>query len=79
LKAIITCCSTNNRYTDAVHYMGGSLPTDGLQWGTGSFNQLARPPDPAEVGPRWRDMWLECPFEEDEAVCRKSWDQRFRW
>lgn len=58
LKAIITCCSTDNRYTDDVHYMGGSLLTDGLQWGTGFFNQLARPPDPAEVGPRWRDMWL---------------------
>jgi putative CocE/NonD family hydrolase len=59
LKAIITCCSTDNRYTDDVHYMGGSLLTDGLQWGTGFFNQLARPPDPAEVGPRWRDMWRE--------------------
>jgi putative CocE/NonD family hydrolase len=58
LKAIITCCSTDNRYTDDVHYMGGCLLTDGLQWGMGFFNQLARPPDPAEVGPRWRDMWL---------------------
>ena len=58
LKAIITCCSTDNRYTDDVHYMGGALLTDGLQWGTGFFNQLARPPDPAEVGARWRDMWL---------------------
>jgi len=58
LKAIITCCSTDNRYTDDVHYMGGSLLTDGLQWGTGFFNQIARPPDPAEVGSRWRDMWL---------------------
>jgi putative CocE/NonD family hydrolase len=57
LKAIITCCSTDNRYTDDVHHMGGCLLTDGLQWGTGFFNQIARPPDPAHVGPRWREMW----------------------
>jgi putative CocE/NonD family hydrolase len=57
LKAIITCCSTDNRYTDDVHFMGGCLLNDGMQWGTGFFNQMARPPDPAEVGPRWRDMW----------------------
>jgi putative CocE/NonD family hydrolase len=59
LKAIITCCSTDNRYTDDVHFMGGCLLNDGLQWGTGFFNQIARPPDPAEVGPRWREMWQE--------------------
>jgi putative CocE/NonD family hydrolase len=57
LKAIITCCSTDNRYTDDVHHMGGCLLTDGLQWGTGFFNQIARPPDPAHAGSRWREMW----------------------
>ncbi len=59
LKAIITCCSTDNRYSDDVHFMGGCLLNDGLQWGTGFFNQIARPPDPAHVGPRWRDMWQQ--------------------
>jgi putative CocE/NonD family hydrolase len=59
LKAIITCCSTDDRYRTDVHRMGGALLSDGLQWGTGLFAQLGRPPDPAKVGPRWRDMWLQ--------------------
>jgi predicted acyl esterase len=59
LKAIITCCSTDDRYSDDVHFMGGALLTDGMQWGFGFFNQIPRPPDPAHVGPRWREMWQE--------------------
>ncbi|WP_373352805.1 CocE/NonD family hydrolase [Pseudoroseicyclus sp. CXY001] len=59
LKAIITACSTDNRYTDDVHFMGGALLHDGMQWGSGLFAQLGRPPDPAHVGERWREMWLE--------------------
>jgi putative CocE/NonD family hydrolase len=59
LKAIITCCSTDDRYSDDVHFMGGTLLTDGMQWGFGFFNQIPRPPDPAHVGERWRDMWHE--------------------
>ncbi|TKI04235.1 CocE/NonD family hydrolase [Martelella alba] len=58
LKAIITCCSTDDRYTDDVHYMGGALLTDGLQWGSGLFTQLGRPLDPAYAGGAWRDQWL---------------------
>jgi putative CocE/NonD family hydrolase len=59
LKAIITCCSTDDRYSDDVHFMGSTLLTDGLQWGFGFFNQIPRPPDPAHVGERWREMWQE--------------------
>ncbi|WP_158382460.1 CocE/NonD family hydrolase [Candidatus Sodalis pierantonius] len=58
LKAIITCCSTDDRYSDDVHYMGGALLTDGLQWDSGLFTQLGRPLDPAHVGERWREGWL---------------------
>lgn len=58
LKAIITCCSTDDRYADDVHFMGGALLTDGLQWGSGLFTQLGRPLDPAHVGESWRDLWL---------------------
>jgi predicted acyl esterase len=59
LKAIVTCCSTDDRFRTDVHRMGGALLSDGLQWGTGLFTQLARPPDPAKLGPRWREMWLQ--------------------
>lgn len=58
LKAIVTCCSTDDRYADDVHFMGGALLTDGLQWGSGLFTQLGRPLDPVYAGDSWRDQWL---------------------
>jgi putative CocE/NonD family hydrolase len=58
LKAIVTCCSTDDRYADDVHFMGGGLLIDGIQWGAGLFAQLGRPADPAHVGARWRDIWM---------------------
>lgn len=58
LKAIITCCSTDDRYSDDVHFMGGGLLLDGMQWGSGLFSQLGRAPDPTHVGDRWREMWI---------------------
>jgi len=59
LKAIITSCSTDDRYADDMHYMGGALLTDTLDWGASFFAWIARPPDPAIVGERWREMWRE--------------------
>ena len=34
LKAIITVCSTDDRYLDDVHYMGGCLLNENLTWGS---------------------------------------------
>ena len=59
LKAIITACSTDDRYSDDVHFMGGALLNDGIQWGHGLFSQLGRPPDPAHAGDGWRALWQE--------------------
>jgi putative CocE/NonD family hydrolase len=59
LKAIITVASTDDRYNDDVHYMGGCLLTDNLRWGSTLFAYLVRPPDPVLVGARWRSMWLQ--------------------
>ena len=59
LKAIITSCSTDDRYADDMHYMGGCLLNDNMDWGATFFAFLPRPPDPAVVGERWRAMWLE--------------------
>ncbi len=59
LKAIITCASTDDRYADDVHYMGGCLLTENLSWASVMFGrQLFCPPDPRLVGERWREMWL---------------------
>ena len=59
LKAIVTLCSTDDRYADDVHYDGGCIGSDMLQWAASMFAWNARPPDPEIVGDRWREMWLE--------------------
>ena len=59
LRAIITSCSTDDRYADDIHYMGGALLLDNLRWASTMFAHNSRPPDPAVVGARWREMWLE--------------------
>ena len=59
LRAIITSCSTDDRYADDIHYMGGCLLLDNLRWASTMFAHNSRPPDPAVVGARWRAMWLE--------------------
>lgn len=59
LKAIITICSTDDRYADDVHYMGGCVLADQmLPWASTMLAYNARPPDPEIVGERWREMWL---------------------
>jgi uncharacterized protein len=59
LKAIITVCSTDDRYADDVHYMGGALLNDNLWWGTIMLAFQSRPPDPKIVGEAWRTQWRE--------------------
>ncbi len=59
LKAIITVCSTDDRYSDDCHYMGGCvLGSDMPNWASIMFAYNSLPPDPAVVGERWREMWL---------------------
>ncbi len=59
LKAIVTTCASDDRYADDMHYMGGCLLHDNLQYGATLFTWLAAPPDPRVVGDRWRRMWRE--------------------
>ncbi|MGZ6346500.1 MAG: CocE/NonD family hydrolase, partial [Anaerolineales bacterium] len=60
LKAIITVCSTDDRYTDDCHYMGGCvLGSDMLNWASIMFSYNGLPPDPEIVGERWREMWFK--------------------
>lgn len=59
LKAIITLCSTDDRYADDVHYMGGCLLNENMQWGSILTLYSALPPDPEIVGERWKAMWRE--------------------
>jgi putative CocE/NonD family hydrolase len=59
LKAIITHCSTDDRYADDVHHMGGCLLSDGFFWGSGFYHFMTKPPDPEIAGDDWRRIWLE--------------------
>lgn len=59
LKAIITICSTVDRYADDIHYKGGCLLNENFGWGANMLSYMARPPDPALVGDGWRQAWLD--------------------
>lgn len=60
LKAVISLYSTDDRYADDIHYMGGCmLASDHLPWASTMLTYNALPPDPRFVGDRWRDIWLE--------------------
>lgn len=59
LGAIVTVCSTDDRYADDVHYMGGCLLSDNLSWASEMFAYNSCPPDPAVAGEHWREMWRE--------------------
>ena len=59
LKAIVTICSTDDRYADDIHYKGGCLLNENLGWSSTMLAFSSRPPDPALVGERWRNLWLE--------------------
>ncbi len=59
LKAVISVCSTDDRYADDAHFMGGCLLNENLIWGAILFTYAGQPPDPDIVGERWRRIWLE--------------------
>lgn len=60
LKAVITVASTDDRYLDDCHYMGGCLlASDMLKWSASMLTYVLQPPDPRYVGSRRREMWLE--------------------
>ena len=58
LKAVVSIASTVDRYADDVHFMGGCLLNDALDWGGYFFTCGSLPPDPDIVGHnRWKEMW----------------------
>jgi len=57
LGAVISLCSTDDRYADDVHYMGGAvLANEMLGWAMTFLGFNVKPPDPLVVGDRWRRM-----------------------
>jgi predicted acyl esterase len=59
LKAVISLCSTDDRYADDVHFDGGCLLAwDMVPWHAVMLSLNALPPDPETVGVGWRKTWL---------------------
>lgn len=59
LKAVITICSTVDRYAGDIHYKGGCLLGENFGWTANMLAYSSRPPDPMIVGNRWHEMWME--------------------
>ncbi|MER8510590.1 CocE/NonD family hydrolase [Mesorhizobium sp. M0199] len=59
LKAVISLCSTVDRYADDIHYKGGCLLIENFGWASTMLSYSSRPPDPLLAGDnRWRELWL---------------------
>src|SRR5882757_9468502 len=60
LHAVLSLCSTDDRYADDVHYWGGALLADyQLPWATTMLAYNARPPEPQVWGEEWLPRWLD--------------------
>lgn len=57
LGAIVTLCSTVDRYADDIHYKGGCLLNENLGWGATMWAYSSRPADPG-LRADWRQDWL---------------------
>ena len=59
LKAVVSICSTDDRYADDIHHMGGTLLNDNAAWNSYMFSLNTTPPDPVVVGNKWKEVWLD--------------------
>lgn len=59
LKAVIANCATIDRFEDDIHWMGGCVLTDTLEWGATLPAILAAPPDEATTGDGWFNAWRQ--------------------
>ncbi|MFA1671651.1 CocE/NonD family hydrolase [Rhizobium mongolense] len=59
LKAIISIASTVDCFNDDIHYKNGCHLSAQLSWAATMLGYQSRPPDPAIVGDRWKEMWLQ--------------------
>ena len=82
LGAVVTVCSTDDRWRTDAHYMGGRLLNENLLWGAALFGLAILPPDPELVGERWREVWRErldrVPFYPETWMSHPSRDAYWR-
>lgn len=82
LKAVLSAYSTDDRFRDDIHYMGGCLLNDNLWWGSIMMAYQTRPLDPVIAGEGWRDRWLEriesLPFFPAIWTAHQSYDEYWK-
>jgi putative CocE/NonD family hydrolase len=57
LKAVVSVCSSADRFADDIHFKGGCLLGENFGWGGVMLSYSSRPADPA-LRPDWRKDWL---------------------
>lgn len=82
LKAVVSIASTVDRYNDDIHYKNGTHLSAQLSWAATMSGYQSRSPDPAIVGERWLDMWMERleqePFFMEEWLLHQRRDDFWR-
>ncbi|WP_371156003.1 CocE/NonD family hydrolase [Jannaschia sp. 2305UL9-9] len=58
LRAIISSCSSVDRFADDIHYKGGCQLSENIGWAAVAMSWLTMPPDPA-LRPDWRRIWQD--------------------
>ncbi len=77
LKAIVPVYSSDDPYTDDVHYMGGSLRLlDLVDYPSYMIAMNEMPPVPSVAGPQWRARWRERIEQSEPWVLRWLTEQR---
>lgn len=76
LKAVISIASTVDRFNDDIHYKNGCHLSAQLSWAGTMLAYQSRSPDPALVGDKWREMWLN--RLENEPFFLEEWLQHQR-
>jgi uncharacterized protein len=57
LKAVVSVCSTTDRFADDIHFKGGCLLGENFGWGAVMLAYSSRPADPL-LRNDWREDWL---------------------
>ena len=57
LKAVVSVCSTTDRFADDIHFKGGTLLGENFGWGAVMLSYSSRPQDPV-LRNGWKDDWL---------------------
>ncbi len=73
LKAVVSICSSVDRYADDIHFKGGLMLCENPGWAATVLGWFALPPDPDVAGENWRNMWLE--RLENTPFLAETWTQ----